>query len=170
MTDQLTTIILGQGVVGPTGPQLPTEGVFGAGGKLDIGKVTDFANVLTEGGIAARQLRSDAETAKVNATLTEQQTKQALEKQDRERRLRAGAARAAAGASGTLFTGSPLDVMQSSATQEALDLLTIESEGDLREQQFRAQAKEARSQLPFSLLATAGKATEVLTRKSRGFF
>lgn len=77
--------------------------------------------------------------AEQNAEIVSQQTQAELEKQDRERRLRAGMSRASAGASG-IGAESFGDILQSSAAQEELDLLTIQSEGLLRQREFEQQA------------------------------
>ena len=84
---------------------------------------------------------------KLQAQISEQQAElmklqQALvtEKQDRERRLRRGANIAAAGASGTGIESFG-DILQSSAMQEELDLLNIQSQGLLKERDFKTEAR-----------------------------
>jgi hypothetical protein len=84
--------------------------------------------------------RYNQQIALQNASIAEQQTAAEMEKQDRMRRLRLGSARAAAGAGGRGMTGSILDVMQDNIAQETLDLLTIKSEGLLRQQTFKNEA------------------------------
>jgi hypothetical protein len=91
-------------------------------------------------GRAAKQAADyNATIARQNAETTKQQTQAALDKQDRERRLRLGANIAASGASGVGMESFG-DIMASSAMQEELDMLTIESEGLLRSRDFEAQA------------------------------
>ena len=97
--------------------------------------------------------------AEQNAEIVRQQTDANIERQDRERRLRAGQARAQMGASG-ISGGSFLDILQSSAAQEELDLLTLENEGFLRQRDFStqadllgAQAENARGQARQSVAA-----------------
>lgn len=134
----------------------------------------------TEAQIRQQQAAADAaeynqKIAQQNAELVGQQTQAALEKQDRERRLRMGAARAASGASGIGLENFG-DILQSSAAQEELDLLTIQSEGALRQREFTtqsdllgAQAAGARSQVPLIKSASrASKAATVLSGISKG--
>lgn len=91
--------------------------------------------------------RFNANVARENANIVEGQTKAELDKADRERRIRMGAARAAGGASG-VGIDSFGDILQSSAAQEELDLLTIKSEGLLKKRSFEQTAglNEASSQ------------------------
>jgi hypothetical protein len=86
---------------------------------------------------AANQFNADV--ARQNAAITAEQTKANLEKADRERRIRLGKNIAAAGASGSGI-GSFGDILQSSAAQEELNLLTIKSEGLLRERSYLQNA------------------------------
>lgn len=102
--------------------------------------------------------------AEQNAQITGQQTQAQLDLQDRERRLRAGSARAAGGASGVGLESFG-DILQSSAAQEELDLLTIKSEGLLRQRDYLNQsnllgmsADAATNQI--SLTKKAGKASK----------
>lgn len=150
--------------VGALGPILPTAGLFGIGGKFALGTALNtVATAATVGGgllggasdgyaqqyqyqAQQQQLRAQQQAAEYNrlialqnAQIVEGQTRAELEKADRERRLRQGAAIASAGASG-IGIESFGDIMQSSATQEELDLLTLESEGMLRKREFETQA------------------------------
>lgn len=138
------------------------------------------------------QLQAQADTASFNASVSrenakivEQQTASELQRADRERRLRVGANIASAGASG-IGIGSLLDTMQSSAAQEELNLLTIESEGLLKKRSFEqnasldgASSKNTLNQIP--MVKKAGKtrsasailggiSSGVSTAKSMGAF
>ena len=124
-----------------------------------LGGVNTLAGAITGSGasqydnaaqIAQLQAQADAasyneQIARQNAELTKQQTETDLERQERQRRLRIGSAIARGGA-GAGLTGSVLDVMRDSAAQEELDLLTIESEGLLKERNFLNQAALLKAQ------------------------
>lgn len=102
---------------------------------------------IQQGQAAKAEADYNARISEQNAEISRQQTKAQLDTQDRERRLRAGSAIAAAGASGTGIESFG-DVLSSSAMQEELDLLTLKSEGLLRERDYTNQA---------SLLKAKGK-------------
>lgn len=163
MTDSFSTFLMGQGPVGTMGPMQPTTGIFGSGGVFNISQTKDILNVFSEGALDIQKQKAEAKAASINASQIAAQTKQELELTDKQRRLRAGEARAAAGASGTMG-GSIFDIMASSAAEEELNLLNIKSTGELRESAYRNQAKQARGQLPFMLGSTIGKASQVLTK------
>lgn len=110
----------------------------------------------------ANAARYNAELNQQNAQIARGQTEAEMDKADRERRLRMGTMRAGAGASG-VGSESFGDLLMSSAMQEELDLLTIQSEGMLRERNYLAgaqldtmQSQSYSSQIP--LVKSAGKA------------
>lgn len=108
-------------------------------GPLQIAMVGLQALGKIQEGRAAKQAADyNATIARQNAETTKQQTQAALEKQDRERRLRLGANIAASGASGVGMESFG-DIMASSAMQEELDMLTLESEGLLKARDYEAQ-------------------------------
>ena len=94
---------------------------------------------VQEGRAAKQSADYNAAIARQNAETTKQQTQAALDKQDRERRLRLGANIAASGASGVGMESFG-DIMASSAMQEELDMLTLESEGLLKARDYEASA------------------------------
>lgn len=105
--------------------------------------------------------RYNQEVAQQNAEIVRGQTEAELDKADRERRLRLGANRAGAGASG-VGAESFGDTLRSSAMQEELDLLTIQSEGLLRERSFLNTAgleanQQAGLQQQIPLIGKAGQ-------------
>lgn len=104
-------------------------------------------SAIQQGNAAKAEADYQAKIASQNADIAAAQTEAAKDKQDRERRLRMGAMRAGAGASG-VGSESFGDIISSSAMQEELDLLTIESEGLLTQRDYQAQS---------SLLKTQGK-------------
>lgn len=169
--------------VAASGGAAATAGLFGAAGAFSLGTTLTTLGALAGvasaiGGAkaadaqsAARQaqLQAQADADAFNARVAEQnaeivrgQTAAQLEKADRERRLRLGASIAAGGASG-LGIDSFGDILQSSAAQEELNLLTIENEGLLRERNFLTQgnlltssSQNTLNQIP--LVKDAGKA------------
>jgi hypothetical protein len=117
----------------------------------------------------------NARVARENAAIVEGQTKAATDKANRERVLRLGANIASAGASGTGLD-SAMDILQSNSAQEELNLLTLKSEGLLKQRSYLqnaslddASAANTRNQIP--LVKSAGKAKSaagVLTGLSSG--
>lgn len=113
---------------------------------MGIGTTLQTIGTLREGAIAEQVGEFNAKTAENNAILS---TQVATEE---ERRLRVqakkdiGDARAQIGASGIQLEGSPLDVLQKSASDAELDALTIRHGGAIRAQQFRSQAGLERAQ------------------------
>ena len=104
----------------------------------------------------------NAKVARENAAIVEGQTQANLSKADRERRLRLGANIAAGGASG-VGMDSAMDILQSNSAQEELNLLTLKSEGLLKQRSYlqnagldEASAANTRNQIP--LVKSAGKA------------
>lgn len=100
---------------------------------------------IQQGQAAKAEADYNATIARQNAETTRQQTIAAKETQDRERRIRRGTAIAGAGASGAGIESFG-DILSSSAQQEALDLLTLESEGLLRARDYEAQASLYKTQ------------------------
>ncbi|TXH10048.1 MAG: hypothetical protein E6R04_06350 [Spirochaetes bacterium] len=147
-----------------------------------IGAVQNANAARVEGAAQQAQLeaqasasRFNAEVAKQNAAITAEQTKANLEKADRERRIRLGRNVAAASASGT-GAGSFGDILQSSSAQEELNLLTIRSEGLLKERSYlqnaaldTASAQNALNQVPLVKSAAKTKsASAILSGISSG--
>ena len=127
----------------------------------------------------------NANVARENAKIVEGQTASALEKADRERRVRLGKNVASAGASGSGF-GSFGDILQSSNAQEELNLLTIKSDGLLRQRSYLqnaalddASSLNTRNQIPGVKKAASSKSASgiiggissgISTGKSMGVF
>ena len=110
----------------------------------------------------------NANVARENAKIVEGQTAAALSKADRERRMRLGANIAAGGASGT-GVSSAGDILQSNSAQEELNLLTIKSEGLLKERSYLqnaalddASALNTRNQIPLVKSAAKSKSAAAL--------
>lgn len=111
-----------------------------------------------------------------NAKIAEGQTQAALDKADRERRIRLGRNIASGGASGTGLESFG-DILQSSAAQEELNLLTIKSEGLLKQRSFlqgaaldTAASQNTANQIPLVKSASKAKgATALLGGVSSAF-
>lgn len=129
------------------GPAVALAGLAGgAGGLGTLGTVLSIGSSVLGAIGALKQGQAESQAAKYNervslrnAEIAKQQTQAEVDKQDRERRLRVGTSIANAGASG-LGIGSFSDVLQSNAMQEELDLMTLKSEGLLRETNYREDA------------------------------
>lgn len=102
-------------------------------------------SAIQEGQAAAAQADYQSDVALRNQEISAQQTEEALETQDRERRLRRGAAIAGSGASG-VGTESFGDILSSSAIQEEMDLLNIKQQGLLQQQNFQSESDFAKMQ------------------------
>lgn len=116
-----------------------------------------MAPVLMFGGMALSALGGiqQAQTAKAagrynqqiaerNAAIARDQTAAEITRQQRAARRARGAARAAYGASGVTIEGSPLDVLEDSATEAELDTLTLKYRGELRAQGYEQAGDMAR--------------------------
>lgn len=113
---------------------------------MGAGTLLQTAATLREGAIAQQVGEFNAQSAENNAKMSEYQSR------EEERRLRVqakkdiGDARAQIGASGVQLEGSPLDVLQKSASDAELDALTLRHAGAVRAQSFRSQAGLERAQ------------------------
>ena len=99
---------------------------------------------IQEGRAAKSAADFNAKVAQRNADISKQQTQVRKERHDKERRLRAGANIASAGASGAGIESFG-DILSDNAMQEELDLLTIESEGLLQKQNFEIEASQQKA-------------------------
>lgn len=133
---------------GPLAALAPVMGAIGTtgavGGTLGTaltiaGGVMGAIGSIQQGMAAKASADYNAQIAERNALIARQETKAAKETQDRERRLRVGANIARAGASGVGAEAFG-DLFSSSAVQEELDLLTLQSRGLLKEQDYQMSA------------------------------
>lgn len=88
----------------------------------------------------ARAAEFNAQVGQERAGIQATQTAADVAKGRREGRTRAGASRAAAGALGGL-QGSALDILESSAVQQELDILTIKQKGAVAEKDLLTGAR-----------------------------
>lgn len=147
-------------------PILPFVGI----GMQVLGGIQQANAVKAETAAQQAQLQAqanaykfNADVARQNAAIVEGQTKAEVEKADRERRMRLGRNIAAAGGSGSGIGGA-MDLLQSSAAQEELNLLTIKSEGLLKQRSYlnnaaldTASAGNTLNQIPLVKKAGAAK-------------
>lgn len=109
-------------------------GVIGAIGNLQAGAAAEAAGeynarIMERNAVVAEQTRQTAlRTSEVAASDAE-----------RERRRTLGAMRASYGASGLEMSGSPLDVLQDTATEMALDEARIRHEGKVRSAEISSE-------------------------------
>lgn len=104
---------------------------------------------------AKRAGRTNRWLGERNAAIARDQTAAEITRQRREARRVQGATRAAYGASGVTMEGSPLDVLEDSASQAELDALTLQYRGELRARGYEEAG--ARAQLEGDQQARAGR-------------
>ena len=107
-------------------------------GLGDLGTMAKLGSVLFEGlgkqADYAGEIKAtnyNSRIARQNIAISQQQEAVALERQKRESYLRAGAARASAGANGLGLGGSAGDILADNAAQDELSLLNIKYAGQL---------------------------------------
>lgn len=99
---------------------------------LVAGALAGAAGAISSGRAARQAAEQNALAAERNARISRQQARAEAEAQQRDARRRVGAARAAYGASGVTLEGSPLDVLEESASLAELDKQQILYNGELR--------------------------------------
>lgn len=109
--------------------------------------ILDFAasGVQAQGQIQASEAQArasefNAQVGQEKAGIQVTQTAADVARSQREGRARAGASRAAAGVLGGLH-GSSLDILESNAVQEELDILTIKQKGSIAEKDLLTGAR-----------------------------
>ena len=111
---------------------------------------------VRQGQAAAASADYNAKVAEQNAQIANAQGNAAVEAQQRDAQRRMGAAVAAYGASGVqLSDGSPMDVLEESARNSALDAATLKYNYKLRSMGFQNQANLYSAQSGFA--TTAGE-------------
>lgn len=111
-----------------------------------VGTGFSVFSALSQGAAASSSAKYNAALYERNAQIAQQNT---AFQEDRQRRLaaqRAGANRAAIGASGITTEGSALDILESNAAQEELDALMIRWNGANAADGARANANLQRAQ------------------------
>lgn len=114
--------------------------------------VLNAVGTFQQGRARADASEFNAQIAEQNAALARQQGAENADRTRREGRRRAGAIRAAFGASGVSLEGSPIDVLTDQAVENELDALTAENQGLLQSTAFqntasldRANARNSRT-------------------------
>ncbi len=119
------------------------------------GTAVAVIGAVRQGQAAAASADYNAKIAQQNAQIAEGQGAAAGESQQRDAARRIGAAEAAYGASGVqLSDGSPLDVLEQSARESALDAATLKYNYKIRGMGFTNQAGLYSAQSGFA--STAG--------------
>lgn len=126
------------------------------------GTVISAVGAIQQGNAAKASANFNATIASNNAIAARNKATADAARQEREGRLRAGAARAAVGASGITGEGSALDLMEANATQEELDRLTILHGGELQAMGFESDAAVARQRGSAAQSASRVKAGSTL--------
>ena len=117
--------------------------------------VVSAVGAVRQGQAAAASADYNAKVAEQNAQIANAQGNAAVEAQQRDAQRRMGAAVAAYGASGVqLSGGSPMDVLEESARNSALDAATLKYNYRLRGMGFENQANLYSAQSGFA--STAG--------------
>lgn len=112
---------------------------------LAVGAGLTAVSALSQGAAANSSAKYNAALYERNAQITRQN---AQAQEDRQRRLtamRAGANRAAIGASGVTVDGSALDLLEANAMQEELDALMIRWNGETAAGDMEANARLQRA-------------------------
>lgn len=103
--------------------------------------VVSAYSAYQQGQAASAAADYNAKVANANAQMTEAQGEAAVEAQQRQQQRQIGAAVAAYGASGVdPSSGSPLDVLQSSVREAALDNASTRYNYDVRADSYRNQS------------------------------
>ena len=97
-----------------------------------IGAVFSVVSAISGGQSQAAAFNYNAQTNQRNSVVATQQASADEARQRRENLLRQGQLRAGFGASGVTLDGSPLDVLESAATNGELDAQNIRYKGNLR--------------------------------------
>jgi hypothetical protein len=116
-----------------------------AGAATAVGAGLSAVSALSQGAAANSAAKYNAALYERNARITEQNAQMQEDRQRRLAAMRAGANRAAIGASGITAEGSALDLLESNAAQEELDALMIRWNGQTAAGDLRANAQLQRS-------------------------
>lgn len=101
-------------------------------GLSAVGTLLTASSLFGQGQAGQRSAEYNAEIARRNAQIAQQQTQMDLETAQRNKVRALGSIRAAAGASGVALEGSVLDVLESSAIEAERTAQMIKYKGELR--------------------------------------
>ncbi len=107
------------------------SGIFSA-----IGTAVSVIGMLQQGQQAKSAAEYNASVARQNATITQQQAAANAAAQQRKARMQLGTMRAGYGAAGIGLEGSPMDILEQSASMAELDRQNILYGGQLRAQGY----------------------------------
>jgi hypothetical protein len=124
------------------------------------GAAVSAMGAIQQGNAAKGAANFNAQVAQNNAIAARQNAASSARRQEREARIRAGANRASASASGLQLMGSTLDFMEDNAMEEELDRLTIIHQGELQASGLETSAQlmraEGRSRQRAGYMGAAG--------------
>ncbi len=130
--------------------------------------------LILQGISGQRQAQFQADIASSNARAAKQQASASAVRLERERRQRQGAARAALGAQGTTFEGSPIEFLADEAAEVAEEVALVRFGGQVeaREQRLRGAVfqSRARSSLLGGILGATGAVVEEINSPNFGGF
>jgi len=136
---------------------------------MAIGTAVSVAGAMSSARAQANAANYNAAVASRNAAIARQQTAQDLETQQRQARMQIGAMRAAYGASGVTPEGSPLDVLEQSASAAELDAQNIKYRGELKALGYSEEASLDSSQAGSALaFGNQQSASALLTGATQG--
>lgn len=127
-----------------------------------VGAGLSAFSALSQGAAADSAARYNAALYERNAQITRQNAQMQEDRQRRLATMRAGANRAAIGASGITTEGSALDLLESNAMQEELDALMIRWNGANAAADLEANAQLQRAQGRNARLSGYGQAGSAL--------
>lgn len=130
-----------------SGGAAATAGLFGVGGAFSamttlgtLGTAFSVLGALNQGQQAKSAAEYNAAVANNNAIAAKQQAEAKAAAQQRKARLQIGSIRAGYGASGVGLEGTPMDVLEQSASMAELDRQNILYGGTLESQGYQATA------------------------------
>lgn len=125
---------------------------------------------IQQGQAAKKAANYNASVATRNADIARQQAQADASAQDRDARMRMGAIKSSYGASGITNEGSPLDVLEASATAAELDKQNIMYKGELRAMGYTDEANLENTRGKNAMSEAYGRAgSSILTGISKGY-
>ncbi len=105
-----------------------------------IGGVISAIGSLQQANAQAASAEYNAKVAERNKRAVKNQTESEIEDRQVEHRRQLGSMRASYGASGLQMEGSPLDVLEDTATEQAFDISKIRYQGAMKAEGYSEQA------------------------------
>lgn len=105
-----------------------------------VGGAISALGAIQQGNAQAASAEYNAKVAKRNKSAVLAQTEAEIEDKKTENRRQLGSIRAAYGASGLMLDGSPLDVLEDTAVEQAYDVSKIRYQGAMKAEGYSEQA------------------------------